>query len=103
VTFEGKYNTSPEWSPKGDRLVFSGRHEGKNHIFLVRPDGMGLERLTDIGNNEEPSFSPDGRFIAFSSDRDGTKGVYIMRADGETQRRISPPGVKAFGPAWSPE
>jgi TolB protein len=103
VTFEGKYNTSPEWSPKGDRLVFSGRHEGKNHIFLVRPDGTGLERLTDIGNNEEPSFSPDGRFIAFSSDRDGTKGVYIMRADGETQRRISPPGVKAFGPAWSPE
>jgi TolB protein len=94
VTFEGKYNTSPEWSPKGDRLVFSGRHEGKNHIFLVRPDGTGLERLTDIGNNEEPSFSPDGRFIAFSS---------VMRADGETQRRISPPGVKAFGPAWSPE
>jgi TolB protein len=103
VTFEGKYNTSPAWSPRGDRLVFSGRHEGRNHIFLIRPDGTGLEKLTDVGNNEEPSFSPDGRFIAFTSDRDGKKGVYIMRADGEAQRRISPPGIKAFGPAWSSE
>jgi len=103
VTYEGQYNTSPAWSPKGDILAFSGRHEGKNQVFIVRPDGTGLQRLTDLGNNEDPSFSPDGRFIVFTSDRDGVKGLYIMRANGEGQTRISPAGVRAFAPRWSPE
>jgi TolB protein len=103
VTFEGAYNTSPAWSPKGDMLAFCGRYEGRNQVFTVRPDGSGLRVLTERGNNEEPSFSPDGRYIVFTSDRDGGKAVYIMRANGEVQRRITPPGVKAYGPRWSPK
>lgn len=103
ITFEGSYNTSPSWSPKGGLLVFSGRYEGKNQIFTVRPDGSELKLLTERGNNEDPTYSPDGRFIAFTSDRDGVKGIYIMRVDGEAQRRLTPAGVKAFGSAWSPK
>ncbi len=102
VTFQGSYNTSPSWSPSGDRIVFSGRRGGKNQIFIVRPDGSELMQLTDVGNNEDPTFSPDGRYIAFSSDRDRAKGIYIMRANGESQRRITPKNLKAFGPNWSP-
>jgi TolB protein len=66
------------------------------------PDGENLMQLTEYGNNEEPSFSPDGRYIVFNSDREGTKGIYIMRANGEAQKRITPKGLKAFGPRWSP-
>jgi len=102
VTFEGSYNTSPSWSPGGDKLVFSGRRGGKNQIFTVTPDGSGLAQLTDHGNNEDPSFSPDGRYITFSSDRDRVKSIYIMRANGESQKRITPKDLKAFGPRWSP-
>ncbi len=101
VTFEGNYNTAPCWSPTGDRIVFSGRR-GKNQIFIVKPDGSELKQLTESGNNEDPSFSPDGRYIVFSSDRDRTKSIYIMRANGESQRRITPKDLKAFGPRWSP-
>lgn len=102
ITFEGSYNTSPSWSPSGDRIVYSGRFGGKNQICLIKPDGSGFMQLTDYANNEEPSFSPDGRYITFSSDRGGTKGVYIMRANGESQKKITPKGLKAFGPRWSP-
>lgn len=102
VTFEGSYNTSPSWSPTGDRIVFSGRRGGRNQIFIVKPDGSELTQLTEHGNNEDPSFSPDGRYITFSSDRDKIKGVYIMRANGESQKRITPRDLKAFGPRWSP-
>jgi TolB protein len=102
VTFEGSYNTSPSWSPSGDRIAFSGRRGGKNQIFIVRPDGSELTQLTDTGNNEDPSFSPDGRYIAFTSDRGRAKGIYIMRANGESQERITPKKLKAFGPSWSP-
>lgn len=102
LTFEGRYNTSPSWSPKGDRIVFVGQRE-KNQIFTIRPDRTELTQLTVSGNNEDPSFSPDERYITFSSDRDGIKGIYIMRANGESQRRITPKGLKAFGPNWSPQ
>lgn len=102
ITFKGSYNTSPNWSPSGDRIVFSGRAEGKIQIFTVKPDGSDVVQLTENGNNEDPSFSPDGRYITFSSDRDGFRGIYIMRANGETQTRITPKKLKAFGPRWSP-
>jgi len=101
ISFEGSYNTSPAWSPKGDKIVFSGRR-GANQLFIVNPDGSGLIQLTSQGNNEDPSFSPDGRYISFVSDRDGVKGVYIMRASGESQQRITPRTMKAYGPRWSP-
>jgi TolB protein len=101
VTFEGSYNTSPSWSPSGDRIVFSCR-KGKNQICMIKPDGTDLIQLTDIGNNEDPSFSPDGRYITFSSDRDRTRGIYIMRANGESQKKISPQGLRSYGPRWSP-
>ncbi len=101
VTFEGSYNTSPGWSPRGDRIVFSCRRE-KNQICIVKPDGTAPAQLTGSGNNEDPAFSPDGRYITFSSDRDGGKAIYIMRANGEAQKKISPQGLRSYGPRWSP-
>jgi TolB protein len=102
LTFQGSYNTSPVWSPKGDRIAFSGLAGGKHQIFVMKLDGTSLVQLTDRGNNEEPTFSPDGRYIAFTSDRDGTKGIYLTRIDGDGQRRVSPRGVRATSPSWSP-
>ncbi len=102
LTYEGRYNTSPVWAPDGKTIAFSGWKEGSNQIFTIRTDGRGLRQVTGQGNNEEPSFSPNGRFIVFTSDREGSKAIYMMRASGEDQRRISPPGVRASSPRWSP-
>lgn len=102
LTFNGSYNTSPAWARRGGKIAFSGRREGKNQIFIINPDGSDLTQLTGQGNNEEPSFSPDGSYIVFTSDRDGEKAVYIMRANGEAQKKITPKGMRAFGPQWSP-
>jgi TolB protein len=102
LTYSGNYNTSPRWSPVGDRIAFSGIIDGRHQVFLIKPDGGALRQLTRTGNSEQPSFSPDGRCVVFESDREGAKGVYMIRADGEDVMRISPPGVKAFGPSWSP-
>ena len=101
LSFSGNYNTSPSWSPDGERVAFVGRYQGRNHIFAAKTDGSELFMLTSKGNNEEPSFSRDGKLIVFTSDRDGYKAIYSMRANGEGQRRISPAGVKAYGPRWS--
>jgi len=102
LTFEGSYNVSPSWSPRGDRIAFASRRNGRFEIFTINPDGSGLQQLTNEGNNENPSWSPDGRYIVFSSKRHGGTGIYIMKADGENQRLITPKGVIATNPAWSP-
>jgi len=37
---------TPAWSPDGDWIAFASNHEGNYDIYLIRPDGSGLRRLT---------------------------------------------------------
>lgn len=61
------------WSPKGDWLAVSVAPGGglNQAIFVVRPDGSGLRRLTEEGpvTNELGPWSRDGRFLAITSNR----------------------------------
>ena len=109
LTFAGRNNAGPDWSPADRRLVFSGLDRGRFDIFIVNEDGTGLQRLTSSrrkngghANFESPSFSPDGRFIALSSDLTGVKQIYVMRMDDLSLRQITfhPRGCQS--PRWSP-
>jgi TolB protein len=100
---EGSYNTSPDWSPKGNRIVYAGQQGSGFNIFVVSTDATLFQQLTHRqGSNERPSWSPDGRFIAFSSNRSGKKEIYIMRADGSGQKKITSGSGEKTAPAWSP-
>ncbi|MFM9019102.1 MAG: TolB family protein [Actinomycetota bacterium] len=37
---------TPAWSPAGDRIAFASNHEGNYDVYLIRPDGTGLTRIT---------------------------------------------------------
>ena len=89
LTFAGRYNSAPSWSPDGRMLVFSGWAEGHFDVFTININGTGLKRITQKkrsdglwSSNESPSFSPDGRFISFISNRTRKKELYIIRNDG---------------------
>lgn len=61
------------WSPDGAWLAFNVAPGGgfNEQIYIVRPDGTGLRRLTEGGkeNNFLSSWTHDGRFLTFSSNR----------------------------------
>jgi Tol biopolymer transport system component len=75
-------------------------------LYSVRPDGSGVERLTNrLGQAGNPVWSPDGRRIAFDAWDENESRVYVMSSDGsdlkllESGPSASGPGV----PAWSPD
>ena len=112
------FNESPRWSPDGSWISFTSSRAGvkgplggaagfHRNIYLVRPDGTDLRRLTSLsGFDGGAAWSPDGSGLAFVSDRGGAFDLYTMAPDGRDQRQIthhaSGPGYAAY-PSWSPD
>jgi TolB protein len=67
-----------------------------NDIFVMRPDGSGLRRLTYRGGGS-PTWSPHGSKLAFVRRND----IYVMRRNGSGLRRLTRAG--GVQPAWSPD
>ena len=93
--FEGGsvWDTSPTFSPNGQRIAFMGRVHNRWEVFVMNTDGTGRQQLTqsdpklqDPPSNVAPAWSPDGQHIAFLSNRDGLWRIYVMNADGSRQR-----------------
>lgn len=104
LTFQGNYNQTPDWSPRGDLIAFTARDERNAFdLFTVNVESGKVTRLTqDTGNNEEPSFSPNGRLILFSSNRTGTSQLYVMTFDGNNQVALPMEKGNYTTPDWGP-
>lgn len=108
ITFAGKYNATPAWSPKGDKILFAAQRapNGNFDIYMIDPDGNNLSRITvgDQGprriNHENPTWAPTGRHFAIASNETGHYAIYVLTADGALKRRISPEGKECKSPSW---
>jgi Tol biopolymer transport system component len=119
VLTEGDHTDNfPDWSPRGDWICFTSNRENKDYeIYVIRPDGTGLKRLTHLpGNDAHSTWSPDGEWIAFSSGRAGFKDevalhphnpqsygeITVMRADGSEITALTDNPWEDATPRWAP-
>jgi TolB protein len=96
----------PAWSPDGRWIAYQLRRPGTplSEIWLVRPDGTGRRRLTDIERSAQPAWSPDSRRIAFSTTAGRTNfDIYTVNANGLGLRRVTSSPLDEFDPAFSPD
>ncbi len=94
----------PAWSPTGEWIAFVRLVDGASELFLVRPDGSGLRRITvDPAEDVDPAWSPDGRTLVFASDRAGDHDLYRLGLDDLGVALLTDGPGDDRGPVVSPD
>ncbi len=104
--------TAPAWRPNGWEIAFSSDHEMAYSVFerdlyAVRPDGVGLRRLTNAPTREQAATYPKGS-VRVTVQNDDVMGTYftliVQGADPQavtvaagTQQTITVPNVADLG------
>ena len=81
---------SPEWSPDGRFIAFDSRAEGLANIYVVRPDGAQLRRVsTGVTDSSMPVWSIDGKWLYFMGNVDGADRIFKVPMEGGAATRIT--------------
>ncbi|MDD4196210.1 MAG: hypothetical protein PHT96_07355 [Syntrophorhabdaceae bacterium] len=88
LTYHGRYNSAPSFSPKGDLIAFIC-NVGSFEVCTMNTDGSNQKVLTNDGSvNDSPQFSPCGRYIIYTSMKGGINKVNVMLFNGENKRTL---------------
>jgi Tol biopolymer transport system component len=80
-------------------IAYHGRASADGMLAVRGAHGKAVRRLRVPGRPSEPRFSPLGRRIAFTS----KAAIWVVGVDGADPRRVTPSGLRARNPAWSPD
>lgn len=92
--------------PDGRALVFVGTQDGKNRVFMIRPDGTDLQRIGRFdGGHDDGQWltaSPDGRRVAYGAFP--AKQIHIVTIDEGLDQVVAPDdGIGLNFPRFSPD
>jgi Tol biopolymer transport system component len=115
LTRDDARDSSPSWSPDGQRILFDSRRDGFWNVYVIeRACAIAASpcpplRLTDnTSDSRRPVWSPDGTRVAFMSSPMQlwrSWDIFVVNADGTGQpvRVTSGTGREVrFSPLWRP-
>jgi TolB protein len=79
LTWDGKGDRAPRFSPDGKKIVFWSLASGYPNIWMINSDGGNRTQLTSSSYQDAyPSWSPNGEKIIFESDRAGRFDIWQL-------------------------
>lgn len=105
LTPPGEIEYGATWAHDGSYVYFVRYKEGDQNIWRVKPDGTGLEKVTEGTHQRNINdLSPDGKRMLITSRRENPQGdAYTMDIDGKNVRRITDNKFFEVGGAYSPD
>ena len=105
-TFDPAYDSNPEWSPDGKRVIFASNRGGAVGLYEKSTEGAGTETVllqpTPAGNLTD--WSHDGRYLISFVAGAGASAIWVMPLDGD--RKPFPflrSNFSLVGPRFSPD
>ncbi|HMV25345.1 MAG TPA: hypothetical protein PLH27_01610 [bacterium] len=96
----------PRFSPSGDKIAFysSSSKNGNDslNIFTMNPNGTGIQKVTQSGNNIDPAWTPDGNRIVYSKRTSSRGYIYLINRDGTEEKKMISKDSRAYYPIWRP-
>ncbi len=99
-------DSAGDWSPDGEKFVFTVFAEGDNELAIVDVSSGAIERnidLDEVGAISSPSWSPDGQYIAFSGLQGGVSDIYRLDIETGAVLQLTNDMFADFQPTWSPD
>lgn len=105
MTFtKDKNESSPKWHKDSSFFAFlSNRHEGKNQIYFMRPNGSEAWKVTDdkfgVSSYE---WSRDGKYLAYLSGESDERQIRIMPGKGGKAEKLTNHKTHISSYLWNP-
>lgn len=89
LLFLTDFGRTPDWSPDGTRIAYTGLGTRGPSVHVINVDGSGKTNLMESRLSGDPEWSPDGTKIVFSSSDLAAVNLFIMNADGTDVHRLT--------------
>ena len=99
-------NATPEFTPDGQRILFSSTFNSKDaQIYIANTNGGNLQRVSQVRAIEvSPKVNPKtGRDVLFISGRSGHQQLWRMNIEGGDAEMLTTGEGDVSNPSWSPD
>jgi|GEM_PF-3836524 Tol biopolymer transport system component len=99
-------DTSPTFSPDGQKMVFVSTRDGNPALYSIRINNKTVvQRLTpeSMPSVFEPTYSPDGQSIAFVAGDAEEKNIYLLLLETKEIKQLTRDTRKNISPVFSPD